>query len=251
MRVLLVDANLLRPSLHEVFHHPNSKGLTNSLLEVHMFQEQRMDLLTSWLSQWKTQIANLWVLPVGPPPTSSTMVLRAPALKALLGWLLRPTLNGKTTGGVIDFVIFDTSALNEGPEALELASTTDGTILIVEAGKEQAEAVRKMEQNLQKLHTMLLGVVVNRQTPKHRSYLYTNAYSGKSEGLVERPIASPVTLSTSSSDDNTIRSSLQGLKTLPVRRDATPSPLSVSSYRASEVGAYNGQTQGPPLKVEG
>ena len=254
MRVLLIDANLLRPSLHEVFRRPNGKGLTNSLSEVHMFQEQRMDLVTSWLSQWNTQIPNLWLLPSGPKPPTSTMILRTPELKALLGWLLRPnqSMNSKMMGGVVDFIIFDTSALNEGSGALELASATDGSVLVVEAGKEQVETVRKAEQTLQKLHSTLLGVVVNRQAPKHHSYLYAGHYR-KSVVPVERSPANTA-INFSPSNENTARSwSPQVLKSLPARRfDVTPPPISVSPW-TNDANTYNGngQVQKPPVKVEG
>ncbi len=253
MRVLLVDANLTRPSLHEVLRCPNGKGLTNSLSEIRMFQEQRMDLVTSWLSQWNTQIPNLWLLPSGPKPPTSTMILRTPELKALLGWLLRPnqSMNGRTTGGIVDFIIFDTSALNEGPEALELASATDGCILVIEAGKEQVETVQKAEQALQKLHSTILGVVVNRQTQQHHSYLYTNQYR-KSEVPVGKTIANTAT-NFSQSYENTPHSwSPQVLKSLPARRfDVTPPPVSVSPHWTNDTNNYNDQIQGSPLKVEG
>ena len=248
MRVLLIDANLARPSLHEVFQRANGKGLTNSLTEVHMFQEQRMDIVTSWLNQWTTQTPNLWLLPSGPKSPMSTTILRTPELKTLLAWLLQGQhMSGKTSGWV-DFVIFDTSALNEGPAALELASITQSSILVVEAGKEQAEALRKAEQALQKLHSTLLGVVVNRQTPKHLSYLYTDAYQ-KSEGPIKE-IANPSTLSSQPLAHTTHSLPPQVLKPLPARRfEGTPPP--VSPYWVNEASPSHSQIQRPPLKIEG
>ncbi len=248
MRVLLVDANLVRPSLHEVFRRANEKGLTNSLTEVHMFQEQQ-DSVTSWLHQWSTSTANLWILPSGPKPPTSTMVLRAPELKTLLGWLLPGHNLSGNTSGVVDFVIFDTSALSEGPGALEVASVTHSSILVVEAGKEQVESLRKAEQALQKLHSTLLGVVVNRQTPKHHSYLYTEAYQ-KAKSPVKKEIVNPVPLASRPSANITRTLPPQILKPLPSRRfDGTPPPS--SPFWANEANVSHSQIQRPPLKIEG
>ena len=177
------------------------------------------------------------------------MVLRAPELKMLLGWLLpSQNLSGKTTG-VVDFVIFDTCALSEGAAALEVASITNSSILVVEAGKEQVETLRKAEKALQKLHSTLLGIVVNRQTPKHHSYLYTEAYQ-KSGSPMEKENASPVTLSSQSSANTTRSLPPQILKPLPSRRfDGTPPPS--SPFWANEASISHGQIQRPPLKIEG
>ena len=173
-RILLVDANLRRPSLHEIFRFPNSRGLINCPGDVYMLQEQTAALLPLWLNQWQAPIPNLWILPTGPAAGHTAALLRMPELRHLLKWLLQqPTIIGnRQVPHLIDMIIFDASPVGEGSEAILLAPITDATVLVVEAGKVQREALYTARTALQKVGSPVLGVVVNRQQAKYRSYFY-------------------------------------------------------------------------------
>lgn len=173
-RVLLVDANLNQPSLHEIFHCPNTRGLVNSLADVYQFRD---GIIQSWLNFWRTNIPNLWLLPTNSQATHPPLVKYLQELRLLTDWLLRKkqdTLGGKLPGAM-DIIIFDAPALSEGTDAMALASVTDCSVLVVQAGKERKEMVSKAGITLQRLGSPVLGVVVNRQTTKHRPYYYTNS----------------------------------------------------------------------------
>ena len=170
-RVLLVDANLHRSSLHEIFQCSNTKGLLNTLTDVYRFHE---GVVQSWLNQWITNIPNLWLLPTGPTAAHAGAVLRSPELRILIQWLLGRNQDGHggTKGGVVDYVIFDTSTLKEGADPVIIASLTDCTILVVRAGKEQGEKLNKAGAMFQRLCSPVYGVIVNRQAGRHRPYFY-------------------------------------------------------------------------------
>jgi succinoglycan biosynthesis transport protein ExoP len=172
-RVLLVDANLRWPSLHKIFHSSNERGLVYSLPDVYQFHA---GMLHSWLGQWATHVPNLWLLPSGPVPAHPPAILRSPELRALVRWLLGgdQMVPGRMTGGIVDIIIFDTASLQEGADTVTLAPITDSTVLVVEAGKEQYETLNKAQATLQRLGSPVLGVIVNRQTAKHRSYFYAD-----------------------------------------------------------------------------
>lgn len=174
--VLLVDGNLRQPSLHEIFHRSNENGLVNKLKDVHTFQEQRLDLIRAWLDQWSTDIPNLYLLPAGPIPTHPATMLRTPEVRQLMQWLLCQSRagSGRTVSGLVDIIIYDTLPLDKGADALALAAITEGTVLVVEAGKEWAESLGRAQNTLQRLGSPILGVVVNRQQTKHRSYFYVD-----------------------------------------------------------------------------
>jgi hypothetical protein len=59
-----------------------------------------------------------------------------------------------------------------------LAPLTDATLLVVEAGKEQRETLEKARAMLQRLGAPILGVAINRQQAKHRSYFYVDHSQG-------------------------------------------------------------------------
>ena len=174
-RVLLVDANLRRPSLHQIFNHPNKRGLVNSLNDVQLLREGNVH---AWFSQWATNIPNLWLLPTGPTSFNSTKILSSPRLRILIGWLLRQnhSASGRMIPDLVDIIIFDAPALNDGADTVTLAPVTDGAVVVVQAGKEQSEILNKAGATLQRLGSPVLGVVVNRQSTKHRPYFYTDRY---------------------------------------------------------------------------
>jgi len=220
-RVLLVDANLRRSSLHEIFQCSNTKGLLNTLTDVYRFHE---GVVQSWLDQWPTNIPNLWLLPTGPTAVHAVAVLRSPELRILIQWLLGRNQDGRggTKGGVVDYVIFDTSTLKEGADPVIMVSLTDCTIIVVRAGKEQGEKLNKAGAMFQRLCSPVYGVIVNRQAARHRPYFYIE---NNPQNL----------LSNNSSSRDLRESDLLTWRTLS--RDTPPSALqAMDSHRDSRVG---------------
>lgn len=172
-RVLLVDANQRRPSHHNIFHNTDTKETFNSLTDLRQFYE---GWIKSPLNFWPTDIPNLWFLPISSTEDSTPLLQQVQDLRTLTNWLLGRTQNtqGMKLSGAIDVIIFDTSALSEGIDPIVLASVADCSILVAEAGKEQSEMVSKAAATLQQLGSTVLGVVVNRQTARHRSYFYAD-----------------------------------------------------------------------------
>ncbi len=170
-RVLLVDANLRKPSLHTLFNRSNEQGLSNRLNDVYAFQGQRPDLIRSWLNLWATGVPNVWLLPAGPAMPHPASVVRSPNVPFLLQTLLRQSQPAGNGEGV-DMIILDTPPLNDGASAIALAAIADGIVLVVGAGKERAESVLKAQATLQRLQTPIVGVIINRKEASHHSYLY-------------------------------------------------------------------------------
>jgi capsular exopolysaccharide synthesis family protein len=176
MRVLLIDANVRRPSLHNVFLRPNTPGLVETLQNIHSFQAISTPLLHLWLNQWKMDIPNLWLLPAGPVGPYPTSPLHEPALGLLLQRLLgrMPDTSEHLQPELVDIIIFDAAALEEGTDAYLLAAIADATILIVEAGKEHKDTLHQLSSTFQQFGAPILGVIVNRQQKRHRSYFYVS-----------------------------------------------------------------------------
>ncbi len=172
-RVLLVDANLRKPSLHTLFNRSNEQGFSNRLNDVYVFQEQRPDLIHSWLNLWATDVPNVWVLPAGPAMPHLASVVRSPNVPFLLQTMLRKSQPARNGEGV-DIIILDTPPLNDGASAIALAAIADGIVLIVGAGKDRAESVLKAQATLQRLQTPIVGVIINRKEVSHHSYFYVD-----------------------------------------------------------------------------
>ncbi|HZO75053.1 MAG TPA: cellulose synthase operon protein YhjQ/BcsQ [Ktedonobacteraceae bacterium] len=174
-RVLLIDAHIQRPALHQIFNLSNEKGLVNSVDDIHLLRKQP-DQISAWLDQWTTAIPRLWVLPVGKVTGSSIATLRSLELRKLVSWLLQQQESpfDHKVFSPVDIIIFDTPALEEEADTVVLAPLCDSSLLVIEAGKESKEALKKAQMTLQRLGTPVLGVIVNRQKASHRSYLYIN-----------------------------------------------------------------------------
>jgi ATPases involved in chromosome partitioning len=75
---------------------------------------------------------------------------------------------------LVDIIIFDAAALAEGTDAYLLAAIADATVLIVEAGKEHKDTLHQLSSTFQQFGAPILGVIVNRQQKRHRSYFYVS-----------------------------------------------------------------------------
>ena len=156
-RVLLVDGDLRRPSLHDVFRVPNSTGLSDSLLANHaqgglaVFEvAQRMSLL-----------------PSGNPMADPTGILTSAAMRRLL----------EAARARYDWTIVDTPPVGLLSDARHLSDMVDGVLLVVEAGVTQYQEILKAIDIVGR--ERLLGVVLNRLPFTQNATHYYSQYYGR------------------------------------------------------------------------
>jgi len=154
MRVLLVDGDLRRPSLHKAFNLPNNAGLTTLLLS----PTASLDEIA-----WATSVENLWVVTSGLIPPNPSELLGSHRMKDLVTHL----------GERMDIVVFDTPPVLAVTDPVALAPHTDGVLLVLEAGGTREPALRQTIEELSKVDARLLGVVLNKlQVSKAHGYYY-------------------------------------------------------------------------------
>ncbi|GLV54556.1 hypothetical protein KDH_14030 [Dictyobacter sp. S3.2.2.5] len=186
LRVMLVDGDLQRGTLHRVFKHPNIYGLTTVMTEGTLFQEgpTRSTWLHAWLHPHKTSIPNLWFLPTGPLPNSRGTILRIPMLSLFLKCLLQTVQESEEQAhSLMDVIVIDSGPLEESAHTAVLAACADASLLVVEAGHEQATHLRHIARNLQRLQAPVQGVIINRQKAHHRSYFYVPSQNSEKTWL--------------------------------------------------------------------
>jgi len=151
-KVLLVDADLRKPTVHYTFRLVNTEGLSNLLTK----RAKLTDVLT------KTDVDNLYVITSGPIPPNPAELLSSRAMHELMTQAL----------GIFDIIIFDTPPVLAVTDAQILSSQADGTVLVVASGTTEKDAALEAKDLLQKSQARILGVVLNRQPIKNSRYYY-------------------------------------------------------------------------------
>ena len=155
-RVLLVDSDLRRPSLHKLLNVTNSVGLTNYLLR----QNTLEDVIQT------TSIPTLDFLPSGKLPSSSLGILNSAQMKEFI----------KEAKQRYDFVFFDSPPIRGVSDASILASEVDLSVLVIQYRKYPQAMTLRAKQMVEKVGGTLLGVVLNNINISQDSYYYY--YSG-------------------------------------------------------------------------
>ena len=142
-RVVIVDADLRRPSQHTLFNVRNTTGLTS------LFLGREGEATELPLQQ--TAVDNLWLLTSGPLPPNPAELLVRPRLDQVLEQL----------EGIADYVLLDSPPVAAVADAAILSARVDGVLLVVGAGKVKRDLARKARAQLDTVNARVLGLVVN------------------------------------------------------------------------------------------
>jgi succinoglycan biosynthesis transport protein ExoP len=162
-RVIAVDSDLRRPTLHRFFGVGNGTGLTTLLLS----GEPELDGCLK-----PTTFDNLWVLPSGPQPPNPSELLGSRRLESVLQTLKQSA----------DVIVMDSPPALAVADASILASRVDGTLLVVDSGRTRAGSLERAKEALGRAKTNLLGAVLNKLTDRGRDYYYYRYYYADAEG---------------------------------------------------------------------
>jgi len=149
LKVLLVDTDLRRPALHELFGKMNQAGLTHVIAGEF-----------GWEAIINTGVNNLSLLPSGPTPWDPGRMFESERLKELIEKL----------SNRFDLIILDSAPLLVKSDATILGRYVDGIIHIAEAGKTTRRAITEAVEILKKSNLRLLGVVLNKYGKKKAYY---------------------------------------------------------------------------------
>ncbi|AME08615.1 CpsD/CapB family tyrosine-protein kinase [Bacillus siamensis] len=152
-KVLLIDADLRKPTVHFTFKLDNGTGLTSLLLKQIPFQKAVL----------RAEEANLDILTSGPIPPNPAELLSTGAMRDLLS----------EAALVYDKVILDTPPVLAVADTKILGSYTDGAIMVISSGKTDKEKAAKAKEALDYCPCKLLGAVMNgKKQTKHSDYAY-------------------------------------------------------------------------------
>ncbi|OLS38941.1 capsular biosynthesis protein [Alkalihalophilus pseudofirmus] len=151
-RVLLLDADLRKPTVHYTFQVDNTFGLTNVLTKQHTLSDAVKE----------TKVEELHVLTCGPIPPNPSELLSSKAMADLLEEAFQ----------YYDYVLLDTPPTLAVTDAQILANLTDGSILVVSSGKTNRDGAKKAAEQLKQAQAKLIGAVLNDKKKDNTSYYY-------------------------------------------------------------------------------
>lgn len=148
--VLLIDADLRRPTVHRVFKMGQSQGLSTYL-------SRQVDIDPLVHKLW---VPNLSVLPCGPIPPNPAELISSERMRLLL----------RELGQKYDHILIDSPPLINVTDPVILSTMVDGVILVVQAGRSTRDIVRRARQELGSVGAKIFGVVLNNLDIKREGY---------------------------------------------------------------------------------
>jgi non-specific protein-tyrosine kinase len=156
-RVVLLDADLRRPSIHRIFALDGANGLTLLFLDEPPPLENVLR---------RTTVDGLEILTSGEPPSNPAEMLDSRRMTEIL----------QTLRQRFDVVIVDSPPALVVADASILASRCSGALLIVDSGRTRSESARQVVTVLNRSQVKLLGVMLNRFDGHDRGYYYKYNY---------------------------------------------------------------------------
>lgn len=142
--VILVDADLRRPSLHKIFGMTNNVGLSTLVIDESADPASVLREVEG--------VPGLKILTSGPLPPNPTEMLESARMKAVIDDLHERAA----------LVLYDTPPVLVVADAAVMAQRVEGTVLVSDSGATRVEAARRSVETLAKVGITPLGAVINR-----------------------------------------------------------------------------------------
>ena len=160
VRVLLIDADLRRPSIHKTLGMGPRSGLSNILTG-----SSTIELAITRSSI----LPNLFVLPAGTPPPNPAELLASSNM--------RDALNNMREQ--YDHIVIDTPPSLSVTDAVVLSPRADAVMLVIRSGQTTKQALRRSRDVLMQVNARLIGVLLNAVDLSSPDYYYYYEYQGK------------------------------------------------------------------------
>jgi len=159
-RVLLIDADLRRPSVHKTLGMGPRTGLSNVLTGSSTLQQATVR---------SSVLPTLFVLPAGTPPPNPAELLASSNMADILAELR----------GQYDHIVIDTPPTLSVTDAVILSPRADTVVLVIRSGQTTKQALRRARDILVRVNARVSGVLLNAADLSSPDYYYYYEYQGK------------------------------------------------------------------------
>jgi polysaccharide biosynthesis transport protein len=160
VRVLLIDADLRRPSIHKTLGMGPHSGLSNVLTGSATLE----DAITR-----SAILPNLFVLTAGTPPPNPAELLASTNMRDVLAQLREQ----------YDHIVIDTPPSLSVTDAVVLSPRADAVVLVIRSGQTTKQALRRSRDILTQVNAKVVGVLLNAVDLSSPDYYYYYEYQGK------------------------------------------------------------------------
>jgi polysaccharide biosynthesis transport protein len=165
-RILLIDADLRRPSIHHRFGLPGKLGLTTVLAGTSRIEDS---------IQRVPELPNLDILPSGPVPPFPTEMLSSDAMKRLLQRFAQEYTH----------IVIDSPPILSVTDGVILGRMVDAVVLVVRHGKSNKNVMRRTRDLLERSGAPTAGLVLNAVDVNSPEYYGYYGYTGYSYGSMD------------------------------------------------------------------
>lgn len=151
-KVLIIDSDLRKPTLHKIFNVKNFRGLSTLITD----KVSLHDIVQ------ETSVNNLYIITSGPIPPNPSELLRSTRMNQII----------EAVKESFDLVIFDTPPVLAVTDAQIITTRTDGALFVVQKGEVKKEQVRKSAELLENVRANVLGFVFNKVEKNDDNYYY-------------------------------------------------------------------------------
>ena len=159
-RVLLIDADLRRPSIHKTLGMGPKIGLSNVLTGAATLQQAIIP---------STILPELFILPAGTPPPNPAELLASAKMKNVLAELRKQ----------YDHIVIDSPPTLSVTDAVVMSTDADAVVLVIRPGHTTKPALRRARDILLQVNARVCGVLVNAVDLSSPDYYYHYEYQGK------------------------------------------------------------------------
>lgn len=150
-KVLLVDCDMRKPSVHKNFRITNTYGISDILLQ----KKKVTEVAYSYNK-------NLSIITAGKVPPNPAEMLASKAMTAFL----------KEMKDHFDYIVLDTPPVQAVADAQILSTKTDGTLVVVRAGVTKKDEVKNTINTLNKINANIIGTILHAVDNTRNKYQY-------------------------------------------------------------------------------
>ncbi|WP_280770885.1 CpsD/CapB family tyrosine-protein kinase [Salipaludibacillus daqingensis] len=152
-KVLLVDTDMRKPTIHYTFKLPNHVGLSHIITR----QARVEDVVV------ETSILRLDVITSGPIPPNPSELLGSKSMAEFVNNVSKS----------YDYILFDAPPVNAVTDPQVISGLVDGTVFVIRSGQTEERHAKQALESLRKVDAKILGVVLNeRELEKEVNYYY-------------------------------------------------------------------------------